>query len=112
MNQLTWTSAYDRDKFLQLPDMHEHPDTQKLVHREVDGTKKYLPLDLQATPLTVTFGIFADKLIFDPCQQEADQMVSLIQVTVAGGGHCSGMLPVYLLFWHNSVWETCPAHSG
>lgn len=71
--------------------MKEHPDTHKLVHREVDGNKKYVPLDLQATPLTMTFGIFADTLLFDPCQQEADQLASLIQVTVAGGGHCSGM---------------------
>lgn len=66
------------------------PDTDKVVHHEASGVKQYVPLDIKATPSTMTFGVHDDQLLCDPCQQEAVKLTSSVQVTVAGHGHCSG----------------------
>lgn len=75
---------------LQLADMRIDPDTSKLAHHQVDGVEQYLSLQLLALPLAVTFGIVRDKLMCDPCHDEASQLASLIEVTVASGGNCCG----------------------
>lgn len=76
---------------MQLPDMQVDPDTDKLIHHSIGGIDQFVPLQLLAAPLSVTYGVSADQLLFDPSEQEEARLTSSIQVTVIGNGTCSGM---------------------
>eukprot|EP00892_Ulva_mutabilis_P007597 jgi/Ulvmu1/5209/UM022_0002.1 len=78
-------------RMLQLPDMVIDSETSKLVHQKVNEVEQYVPLDLRLVPLTMTFGMVDDELLCDPCQSEADHLLSSVEVTVTGTNECSGI---------------------
>lgn len=71
--------------------MHVDPVSQTLVERQEEGQAQIVPLQVQALPMSFSFGVGRDKLIVDPTSDEEQRLLSFLSVCINSDGLCSGV---------------------
>jgi exosome complex RNA-binding protein Rrp42 (RNase PH superfamily) len=60
--------------------------------RNEEGLPQTVPLQVQALPLSFSFGVEKDKLIVDPASDEEEKLLSCLTVCVNSEGVCTGTM--------------------